>query len=61
MTQVTEMGAIVMPPLPAFYIRPRTVDDIVDHSVGRALDLFGVDAGNVQRWSESVGLDPPKA
>lgn len=56
MTQVTEMGAIVMPPLPAFYIRPRSVDDLVDHSVGRALDLFGIDTGNVQRWSETVGL-----
>lgn len=61
MTQVTEMGAIVMPPLPAFYIKPKSVDDIIDHSVGRALDLFGVDTGNVSRWGETVGLSdtPP--
>ena len=61
MTQVTEMGAIVMPPLPAFYIKPKSVDAIIDHSVGRALDLFGVDTGNVSRWGETVGLSdtPP--
>ncbi|MET4808258.1 UbiX family flavin prenyltransferase [Limibacillus sp. MBR-115] len=56
MTQVTEMGAIVMPPVPAFYARPQTVDDIVDHSIGRALDLFGLDTGRIARWGES-GLD----
>lgn len=50
MTAVTEMGAIVAPPLPAFYTRPKTLDDIVNHSVGRALDLFGLDAGVVRRW-----------
>jgi flavin prenyltransferase len=50
MATATEMGAIVMPPVPAFYARPETVDDIVDHSVGRALDLFGIDAGLVRRW-----------
>ena len=60
MTQVTEMGAIVMPPLPAFYTRPQTIDDIVNHSVGRALDLFGIDAGNMLRWGETVGLRGPK-
>jgi flavin prenyltransferase len=52
MTSVTEMGAIVMPPVPAFYARPQTVNDIVDHSVGRALDLFGLDTGLVRRWGE---------
>lgn len=55
MVAVTEMGAIVMPPVPAFYARPRTIDDIVDHSVGRALDLFGLDTGSVRRWGEDVG------
>ncbi len=60
MTQVTEMGAIVMPPLPAFYINPQTVDEIVNHSVARALDLFGIDIGNVRRWGENVGFDIPK-
>jgi 4-hydroxy-3-polyprenylbenzoate decarboxylase len=43
MTQVTEMGAIVMPPVPAFYTHPATLQDVVDHSVGRALDLLGLD------------------
>jgi len=50
MTQVTEMGAIVMPPVPAFYSKPQTIADIVDHSVGRALDLFGIQTGLVSRW-----------
>ena len=53
MTQVTEMGAIVMPPVPAFYARPERVDDIVDHTVGRALDLFGIETGTVRRWGET--------
>lgn len=52
MVAVTEMGAIVMPPLPAFYNRPQTLDDIVDHSIGRALDLFGLESGLVRRWRE---------
>lgn len=45
-----EMGAILVPPVPAFYNRPQTVDDIVDHTVGRVLDLFDMDAGIVKRW-----------
>jgi flavin prenyltransferase len=53
MTQVTEIGAIVMPPVPALYSRPQTVDDIVDHSVGRVLDLFGIDNPLVRRWGEA--------
>jgi 4-hydroxy-3-polyprenylbenzoate decarboxylase len=52
MTQVTEMGAIVMPPVPAFYAMPQSVDDIVNHSVGRVLDLFGIDNQLVRRWQE---------
>ena len=52
MAQVTEMGAIVMPPVPAFYSLPQSVDDIVNHSVGRALDLFGIDTSLVRRWGE---------
>jgi 4-hydroxy-3-polyprenylbenzoate decarboxylase len=52
MAQVTEMGAIVMPPVPAFYPKPQTVDAVVDHTVGRALDLFGIDTGLVKRWGE---------
>lgn len=45
-------GAIIMPPVPAFYHRPRTIDDIVNQSVGRALDLFDIDAKIVHRWRE---------
>jgi flavin prenyltransferase len=50
MTEVTAAGAIVAPPVPAFYHRPQTVDDIVDQTVGRALDLFDIDSGRVKRW-----------
>ena len=53
MAAVTEMGAIVMPPVPAFYTEPKTIDDIVNHTVGRALDLFGLDAGLLVRWGEA--------
>jgi 4-hydroxy-3-polyprenylbenzoate decarboxylase len=51
MTEVTSNGAIVAPPVPAFYASPRTIDDLVDHTVGRALDLFGIDTGAVRRWT----------
>jgi 4-hydroxy-3-polyprenylbenzoate decarboxylase len=44
------LGAIVAPPMPAMYIRPQSIDDLVDHSVGRILDLFGMDAPDMQRW-----------
>ena len=50
MTTVTEMGAIVCPPVPAFYQRPTTVTEIVDHSVARALDLLGIDNALAPRW-----------
>ena len=50
MTHATENGAIVMPPVPAFYHQPKTIDDIVNQTVGRALDLFDVDAKVVKRW-----------
>ena len=50
MTQVTENGAIVMPPVPALYTRPHSVDDIINHSVGRVLDLFQIETNLVSRW-----------
>jgi 4-hydroxy-3-polyprenylbenzoate decarboxylase len=53
MAAATEAGAIVAPPVPAFYGAPRSIDDIVDHSVGRCLDLFGIDTRLVQRWGET--------
>ena len=55
MDQATRNGAIVMPPVPAFYHKPKSVDDIVTQSVGRALDLFGIDAKVVKRWKEDTG------
>ena len=54
MAALAELGAIIAPPVPAFYSMPRSVDDIVDHTVGRALDLFDIDAGVVRRWGEAV-------
>jgi 4-hydroxy-3-polyprenylbenzoate decarboxylase len=48
--QAAEMGAMMVPPMPAFYNDPETVDDIIDHTVGRLLDLFGVESGLVKRW-----------
>src|SRR5213592_1886323 len=55
MTAVTEMGAIVFPPVPAFYSRPKSLDDIVAHTVGRVLDLFGVRTTKVKRWQGLKG------
>ncbi|MCX2722351.1 UbiX family flavin prenyltransferase [Roseibium salinum] len=51
MVSVTEMGAIVYPPVPAFYARPESLDEMVDHTVGRVLDLFDLDTGKVHRWT----------
>lgn len=55
MQQVTENGAVVMPPVPAFYQRPESVQDIVDHTVARALDLFDVELPGFKRWGEELG------
>ena len=55
MMAATENGAIIMPPVPAFYHRPRTIDDIVNQTVGRALDLFEIDPGIVKRWRSEHG------
>ncbi len=52
MTALSEMGAIIAPPLPALYAKPKTLDDVINHSVGRVLDLFGLDTGKVRRWGE---------
>jgi len=57
MERATMNGAIVMPPVPAFYHRPTTIDDIVTQTVGRALDLFGIDPKAVRRWN-GAGTDP---
>jgi len=52
MTQLSELGAIIAPPVPAFYAAPHTLEDMVDHAVGRILDLFDIETGVVSRWGE---------
>jgi flavin prenyltransferase len=56
MTALSEMGAIIAPPLPAFYARPKSIAEMIDQSVGRCLDAFGLDWAPVKRWGED--LDP---
>jgi len=60
MTALSEMGAIIAPPVPAFYARPDSIGDMVDHSVGRVLDLFDIDVGVVGRWGEAPDLRGPR-
>jgi len=55
MVKLAEMGAVIAPPLPAFYARPASLEAIVDQSVGRALDLFGLSWTPVKRWGQDVG------
>jgi 4-hydroxy-3-polyprenylbenzoate decarboxylase len=50
MLALAEMGAVIAPPVPAFYTRPESLDDMVDHTLGRVLDLFGIDSGHAKRW-----------
>jgi len=54
MVQVTEMGGVVFPPVPAFYARPKSIQDLVDHTVRRVLDLFGIHSAKLVRWK---GID----
>ncbi len=63
MLALSDMGAIIAPPVPGFYALPKTIDDIVNHSVGRVLDLFGLDTGKVRRWGEAPtdGSKPVRA
>ena len=56
MTAVTEMGGIIFPPLPSFYHRPASIEEMVDHTVARVIDLFGVDHALAPRWA---GMKPP--
>jgi 4-hydroxy-3-polyprenylbenzoate decarboxylase len=55
MLAVTEMGAVVTPPVPAFYLRPTSIEAMVDQTVGRALDLFGLEGEGIQRW-QGMGI-----
>lgn len=57
MAAVTEMGGIIAPPVPAFYSQPNSLEDLVDHTVGRALDLFDLDAGNFPRWGRELATE----
>jgi 4-hydroxy-3-polyprenylbenzoate decarboxylase len=55
MVQLSEMGAVIAPPMPAFYAEPQTLADVIDQSVGRALDLFGLAWRPVHRWGQGIG------
>jgi len=57
MGRLTEMGAIIMPPVPAFYHRPKTIPDIIDHTIGKTLDIFGIEHDLFQRWSGLPGKE----
>ncbi|HVO04611.1 MAG TPA: UbiX family flavin prenyltransferase [Candidatus Cybelea sp.] len=54
MLAATEIGAIIAPPVPAMYARPQSLEEMVDHSLGRVLDLFGIDTGRVMRWGQAA-------
>src|SRR5882757_10011803 len=58
MASLAEIGAVIMPPVPGFYALPSSVADIVDQSVGRALDLFDIETALVKRWGEAPPDDP---
>ncbi|WP_158901342.1 UbiX family flavin prenyltransferase [Burkholderia sp. L27(2015)] len=54
LVQLSDMGAVIAPIVPAFYARPQSLDDIINHTVGRLLDLFDIDAGVVRRWKQDT-------
>ncbi len=54
--EAAQLGAVIAPPMPAFYNQPQTIDDLINHSIGRVLDLFDLDAGILKRWE-----GPPRA
>ena len=58
--EAAQLGAVISPPMPAFYSQPQTIDDLVNHSVGRILDLFDLDAGIINRWEGITANQPPK-
>ncbi len=62
MLALSEMGAIIAPPVPAFYSRPASLAEMIDHTLGRVLDLFGIESGTVRRWGEAgSAAEPPAA
>jgi 4-hydroxy-3-polyprenylbenzoate decarboxylase len=56
MLRLSRMGAVILPPVPAFYNNPRTLDEMVDHTVGRMLDQFGIEVPGMPRWSGEMGV-----
>lgn len=54
MTELAELGAIIAPPVPAFYAMPKTLDEMIDHSLGRVLDMFDIELGIVRRWRDEM-------
>jgi 4-hydroxy-3-polyprenylbenzoate decarboxylase len=57
LTALSEMGAVIAPPVPAFYAKPQTIAEMIDPTLGRVLDLFGLDSGVVKRWGEPSGAE----
>lgn len=57
MARLAEIGAVIAPPVPAFYAKPRSIAEMVDHTLGRVLDLFDIDPGVVRRWPPPAGPD----
>jgi flavin prenyltransferase len=55
MLRLSRMGAVVMPPVPAFYTRPQSLDDVVNHTVARLLDQFGIESPGLARWTGEMG------
>jgi flavin prenyltransferase len=60
MLALADMGAVIAPPVPAFYIRPTSIGELVDHSIGRVLDLFGLESGLARRWGEDALKRKPR-
>ncbi len=60
MTALSEMGAVIAPPVPAFYAKPQSLDEMIDQTLGRILDLFGLDVGTVRRWGEPAATGAPQ-
>ena len=56
MLKLSRMGAVILPPMPAFYNHPRTVDDVIDHTVARMLDQFGIEMTGAVRWTGEMGV-----
>jgi 4-hydroxy-3-polyprenylbenzoate decarboxylase len=58
MLALSEMGAVIAPPVPAFYAGPKSIEDLIDQTLGRMLDLFGLDLPQTRRWGETAGPRP---